>query len=667
MKKEKLLQIFFEEAEEILEHFDAKVLSLEEDPSAAGIIDDLFRGVHTLKGSAGAFGFTNLESLVHHLEDVIGDVQHGRRQVDDTFIEILNGAVSIIQATIDHDKEEKEGVPEGYNDFMEMLGIETPGDKNSEKIVNETTKPKDESKSYRITLTPEPDIYMRGIDPLMYFRMLSENSNIKNIYWESSAIPDLQTIDPLKSYFGPIVVELATNMPQEELESMFQFLEEGEFSLQSAQEGVNEAVSQQPIVMESEPVAEASPAVQTLSKQDGKVTERSYSSRQEQLESNVQQRTMKIDAQKLDEMFESIGELVIIKNFLLESPELKGLNSNQVHMLLQRLSNTVKEVHFHAMKLRMVPLQESFEKMKRVVRDAAKKSGKRIRFSTYGEETEIDKGMADRIAEPLTHLLRNAIDHGIEATEAERISHQKSPEGGIVLGAYYKADSMVIEVRDDGQGISTKNVLNKAIAKGLVAPNEALSEKEIYALLMHPGFSTRDEVSELSGRGVGLDVVKSVIQSLKGNLEIRSEVGKGTTFVVTLPLSLSIIDGMVLRSGKDYFVLPILYVRESLDYNDNHILRMNEKEYVQIHHGMVRIKDIVEIFDLEHEGYSGEPMLICYENDRGKTALKVDEVIGRQQVVVKSIGNAFEQHCEIIGSTVLGNGHIAFIIDVERL
>ncbi|MEK6658164.1 MAG: chemotaxis protein CheA, partial [Campylobacterota bacterium] len=384
---------------------------------------------------------------------------------------------------------------------------------------------------------------------------------------------------------------------------------------------------------------------------------------------NTPKSTIRIDTFKVDELFDSVGELVIAQNFIAQSEKIRSIEDESISRTIETLSKITKKIQDRVMSLRMVAIKDTFEKMKRVVRDTSKKTLKEIHLIICGEETEIDKTMIDNLSDPLIHIIRNAIDHGLESCGDERVSAGKSTEGVITLKAFHKSGNIVISVSDDGRGINKERVLKKAIEKGVVSENENLTDSQIFALIMQPGFSTAEVISDLSGRGVGLDVVKTSIEKLRGKIEIDSKEGQGTTFSIILPLTLAIIDGMLVQTADEIYIIPTLSVVESFRPQREivHIFK-GKGEFVNLRGECIPIIRLSDVFDLNAKKIEAwDAILICVETEAGRIAILVDELLGRQQVVIKTLGKSLSKLKEISGGAILGNGDIALILNVDEL
>lgn len=549
MTKEEVRSIFIDEASEIIERLDIDIISYEEDPSNKEILNGLFRGVHTLKGSANSFGFTRLGAFVHHFEDLLDRYRSLDESAPAHVIEIFFKSVDVIKETMEIDMQGEGEPSEAYHSLLEAIKQHLEGeDVCQANGVGELT-----TVASAVDVSTAPDT-------------VSEKSRDKGVGEEKHSI-------------------------------------------------------------------------------------------------------VKIDTLKLDELFDSVGEMVIAQNFLAENNEILLLNSPTLNRTIDNLNKITKLIQKRVMSLRMVPVHDTFEKMRRVVRDASKKVGKEIEFHIEGEETEVDKTMVDLLSDPLIHIMRNAIDHGIEHSVQERLDGGKTAKGHVSLRAFHKGGNIGIEVRDDGAGIDREKVYAKALERGIISEEDELNDQQIYGLIMQAGFSTADTISDISGRGVGLDVVRSSIEKLHGKIEIDSTKGEGSVFTIWLPLTLAIIDGMLVKSAGDVFIIPTLSVIESFrpDPSIVHTAK-GEGEFVTLRGEMIPVLRLNRILQINEELPTiSESILICIESDTGKYALLIDELIGRQQVVIKPLGKALESLEGISGGAIMGNGEITLILNVDDL
>lgn len=703
MSREQLKAIFIEEAGEIIEKLDSDIIDFEADSSNKELLNELFRGVHTLKGNANAFGFTRLGGFVHHFEDLLDHFRSSDAPLPEGAVDVLLNGVDIIKETMSYEVNEIAGVPDGYDAclsaIIDMLDekntsraaapaepmhdlaaefgeiqIENSAQKECEKSLAEGVKQSVTAANptgrsvYLVELTLDKDIYFRGYDHNLFFRILSESGNIIESYWNCEGIPTLENFNSEESMFGNVSIILETDKTQSEIEEVFEFLFDNEYKVTLIQSGTSKI----------EPKTEQAPveSVAPSQKRDAQTQKEAIKEelqkgvKKEPGEQQTQQKSyIKIDTAKLDELFDTVGELVIAQNFIAQNDKIKDLGDPSINKTIEILSKITKVIQDRVMSLRMVAIRDTFEKMKRVARDTAKKTGKEIKLIIQGEDTEIDKTMIDSLSDPIVHMIRNAIDHGLEDSAEDRVRAGKDREGTITLRAYHKSGNIIIAISDDGRGIDKEAVLNKAIERGLISDSEGMSEQQIFSLIMQPGFSTAKVISDISGRGVGLDVVKTSIEKLRGKVEISSELGKGSTFSIILPLTLAIIDGMLVKSANDIFIIPTLSVVESFVPSREIVHMMKGKgEFVNLRGEQIPVVRLNETLGLSEDRPDiWDSTLVCVESERGRMAILVDALLGRQQVVIKTLGRSMAKIKEISGGAILGNGDIALILNIDGL
>jgi len=674
----KLKEIFIEEASEIIEKLDIDIINFEDDPTDKELLNELFRGVHTLKGSANSFGFSRLGEFVHHFEDALDYYRSCDDEITSHIIDVFLEAVDIIKEVLEIEIDETEELPSQYNkcltNIKELLGAKQEGKNASAELdlasefENDDTSNSSNSADieklkaeliekeslYKIVLKVDDDVYFRGFDHSKLFKLLSKEGQIIESYWDMSEVPNIEELNPETSYIKSVSIYFASKNEEETIREIFEYLDDNEYSFEKLYTSVKEPPK-------------------TIDKEDIKFGRRAEDTTKTPVKKGKRKSDahsyVKIDTNKLDELFDSIGELVIAQNFLSENKDIQTIKNENITKTINILSKTTRLIQSRVMSLRMVPIHDTFEKMKRVVRDASKKVGKDISLVVEGAETEIDKTMIDSLSDPLIHMIRNAIDHGIEDEPKDREALRKSSVGTVKLSAYHKGGKIAIEISDDGRGINRDKVLQKAIERGLVKEDEELSDSQVFGLIMQAGFSTADVISDISGRGVGLDVVRSSIEKLKGKVEISSKVGYGSTFTILLPLTLAIIDGMLVQSENDTYIIPTLSVIESFIPSENIVHSFkDEGEFVDLRGEMIPIIRLNELLETgESRPNIWESTLVCIESEKGKFAILIDDLIGRQQVVIKPLGHALSNIKEFSGSAVMGNGEIALILNIEEL
>lgn len=689
MTQEDLKNIFIEEATEIIEKLDVDIINFEEDPSNKELLNELFRGVHTLKGSANSFGFSNLGGFVHHFEDVLDYYRTSDEEVDSKSIDLFLEAVDIIKDVMWKEVDNDETIPDNYNACLEGIkailehkDVESTsaaqveplkeefkdlaqefGDDFVEGRVPSVTKISehlnDDEELYEINLTLDSDIYFRGFDHAKLMKLLSEEGRILESWWDMSGIPSLEEIDPEKSYFKSVDIFFATTKKYAEIKEIFEYIENHEYSIKK--------ISKTPPPPEPVPIEEQE--IKYGKRESDIVVESTEVKKGQKRRQTDSASFVKVDTHKLDELFDSVGELVIAQNFLAQNEEIQGVKNEHVTKTLNVLSKITKLIQNRVMSLRMVPINDTFEKMKRVARDASKKVDKEVSLEIEGADTEIDKLMIDALGDPLIHVIRNAIDHGMEATAQERLDQGKTAIGKVTLRAFHRGGNVAIEVSDDGRGINRDKVFEKAVNQGVIKSTDELTDQQVFGLIMQAGFSTADVISDISGRGVGLDVVRSSIEKLQGKVEINSTVGEGSTFTILLPLTLAIIDGMIVQSADDTYIIPTLSVIESFAPSESIVHKYSHKgEFVDLRGDMipiVRLNKVLGLSDAAPDAW--ESTLICIESEKGKYALLVDDLIGRQQVVIKTLGPALSKIKELSGSAIMGTGDISLILNMEEL
>lgn len=681
-KQEQVKAIFIEEAGEIIEKLDIDIIRFEENCSDFSLLNEIFRGVHTLKGNANAFGFTRLGEFVHHFEDVLDHYRSTQESIEEYNLELFVGSVDVIKEVMNCELDAIATLPQSYDGCLEkiknLISMKKNKPSSSQELQESATELKDlalefglscleqqqnsieraikdaQAKQseglnvYKIDLMLDTDCYKRGFDYLLFLNMLAQKAMLLESFFNMEGVAEIESFNSGENYIGKVSVVVLTSLSRSEADEFFEFLFDHEYE-------INLIVP---------PVAEVKDVVVKPSVEVAKATADSSASN-----SMSSKSTIRIDTFKLDELFDSVGELVIAQNFIAQNDKIRSIDDESINRTIETLSKITKRIQDRVMSLRMVAIKDTFDKMKRVVRDTSKKTLKEVHLVVQGEDTEIDKTMIDSLSDPLIHIIRNAIDHGLEADASERIKAGKSTEGSVTLKAFHKSGNIVISVSDDGRGINKERVLAKAIERGVINGDENLSDSQIFALIMQPGFSTAESISDLSGRGVGLDVVKTSIEKLRGKIEIDSKEGEGTTLSMVLPLTLAIIDGMLVQTAGEIYIIPTLSVVESFRPEKEIVHVFKEKgEFVSLRGQYIPVMRLSEVFNLEAKRIEPwEGILVCVETEGGRIAILVDELVGRQQVVIKTLGKTLAMLKEISGGAILGNGEIALILNVDEL
>jgi two-component system chemotaxis sensor kinase CheA len=707
-KQEQVKAIFIEEAGEIIEKLDIDIISFEENSSDFDLLNEIFRGVHTLKGNANAFGFTRLGEFVHHFEDLLDYYRSSKEFIEAKNLELFVEGVDMIKEVMGCELDAIEELPSTYDDTLSQIKTllalkkgESPLGEDQDTQLNDLASEfgvddecafeegssfentlkefreikTDELNLYKIELNLDDDAYKRGFDHIIFLKNLKEKAEHMESFFNLTKVKKLKKFKSDTNFIPDVKIVLLSRLEKDDVEEFFEFLFDDEFSVELVEtkkeleaDDVEEIEFPQEIEVEPESVQ----VEQTQPKEEVKVQEKKEKESSKAATPSMAvapKSNIKIDTNKLDELFDSVGELVIAQNFIAQNEKIRSIEDESISKTIETLSKITKRIQDRVMSLRMVAIKDTFDKMKRVIRDTSKKTGKEVNLIVQGEETEIDKTMIDKLSDPLIHIIRNAIDHGLEADAAQRQNAGKSVEGAITLKAYHKSGNIVISVSDDGRGINKDKVLAKAIERGVVTGDENLSDSQIFGLIMQPGFSTADQISDLSGRGVGLDVVKTSIENLRGKIEVDSKEGEGTTFSMVLPLTLAIIDGMLVRTAGEIYIIPTLSVVESFRPEKDIVhMAKGEGEFVSLRGQYIPIIRLSDVFNLEVERTEPwEGILVCAETENGRIAIMVDELVGRQQVVIKTLGKSLSKLKEISGGAILGNGAIALILNVEEL
>lgn len=690
-KQEQVKAIFIEEAGEIIEKLDIDIIRFEENSVDFNLLNEIFRGVHTLKGNANAFGFTRLGEFVHHFEDVLDHYRSTKEHIQADHLELFVGSVDVIKEVMLCELDAIESLPQSYDvclqqikDLIAMkkgLHVSISTQESSaiaplNDLASEFSFDCDEElhvdiggcvakfqaiqeegeNLFKIDLMLEEDSYKRGFDHLLFLKALGERAKALESFFDLKDVPTLDGFASDLNAIKNINIIVLTPLSYDDVCEIFEFLFDNEYKIQMIElvKKVEQPLLDEPLHGEQKSIVQKVAAPTQEASSANAMTSKS---------------TIRIDTFKLDELFDSVGELVIAQNFIAQNEKIGEIEDESISRSIETLSKITKRIQDRVMSLRMVAIKDTFEKMKRVVRDTSKKTGKEVHLVVVGEDTEIDKTMIDSLSDPLIHIIRNAIDHGLEANCEERLQAGKTSDGIVTLKAFHKSGNIVISVSDDGRGINKERVLQKALERGVISGDENLSDSQIFSLIMQPGFSTAEAISDLSGRGVGLDVVKTSIENLRGKIEIDSKEGEGTTFSMLLPLTLAIIDGMLVQASSEIYIIPTLSVVESFRPEQEivHIVQ-GKGEFVSLRGQYIPIVRLSDVFALDAQPlHPWEGILVCVETEAGRIAIMVDELVGRQQVVIKTLGKSLARLKEISGGAILGNGDIALILNVDEL
>lgn len=654
---------FFTEASEHLANMEAGLLRLEHAPEDLGLLNSIFRGAHTIKGAAGTFGFPEVAHFTHDLENLLDHMRDGTVLPNADLVEVLLRNVDTLGQLLECAKS-GESPPESVAAVQhELKSFLAP--KSDEAPVVITVPASASMPRYRIRFVPERDLFRQGSDPLLVLRELSDIGQITETQVDISALPSLSDMDPESCYLG-WTLTLQTNKSRKEIDDVFGFVADiSLIEIESLPEEAGDDVDDlhcpasliEPIEVVVSPPTSSLTTPERRAGVDRRVTPHV-----------VDQDTVRVDCGRLDKLINVIGELVISGAMVeMEFADWQKQTGHESQSL-SHLSKTVRDLQELSLSLRMVPIAGTFQKMTRIVHDLARHLDKQIQFETVGEETELDKTVVDQIGDPLMHMVRNAADHGIE-TPAERIATGKSPEGNITLRAFHQGGNIYIALTDDGRGLDRQAIRRKAIERNLVREEDSLSNQEIDNLIFLPGFSTAKQITDVSGRGVGMDVVRRNVEALQGSVSIQSEMGRGSTVTIRLPLTLAIMDGLSIGLNDDVYILPLLSVVESFRPQPQEIKRVASKGEVVVVRGeivpLLRVHRLLNVSARVTEPTEG--IVVIVENEGKKCALLVDELLGQSQVVIKNLETNFRKVAGIAGATILGDGRVAMILDIFGL
>ncbi len=685
-KELKARQIFIEEARvDLLPELENALLEINDHPDDPDLINRIFRSLHTLKGSGAMFGFDRLSELAHEVETVFDNVRNGCRRVDEELLKMTLAAKDQFQALINHPEEARdEPIDDLLTAFRILASEESPDTASADgpACIDGDTADFQNWTVYHIRFRPRSGIFATGTNPLFLLDELSGLGNIR-VVAHTDGVPDLKDLDPESCYLWWDVL-LATDKDINTIKDVFIFVEDDcELSIEVIADNIQPGqeapafANLAPVLFEDTDIdigalrqlfsntkaatvipGEAPDTTTNLSA-DQAAERRSGKDRRA---SSGTISSMRVRADKLDQLVNLVGELVIAQTRLSRlADEKEDATLAEIAEIIERLSNDLRE---NTLDIRMLPIGASFGKFKRVVWDLSAQKGKAVELITEGAATELDKTVIERLDDPLVHLLRNSIDHGIETPE-ERERAGKPRQGKIIFSAEHSGGEVIITISDDGQGIDPETVKAKAVEKGLLSPDVNPSEKELLNLIFEPGFSTAGRISDISGRGVGMDVVKQNITALRGKVSVSSEKGRGTTIRLTIPLTLAIIDGLEVKIDRQHYIVPLAVVSECLELTRD-LTGSRENRFINLRDQLVPFLRLRDWFSINGRVPEKEQVVIV-SAEKSLVGLVVDEVIGLQQTVIKNLGDAYKDIQGVSGATIQGDGSIALILDVEPL
>ncbi len=670
MDMSQFLQTFFEESFEGLEIMESGLLALDLGAENTEEINTIFRAAHSIKGGSATFGLSAVASFTHLMETLLDELRDGRRVATQPVVDLLLQAVDRLREMLSAAQSEEDIDEASVAAVEEQLkGVLEQGQEGgASQETSEAPETVSEAVGWRIHFKPHAHLYHTGNDPLRILAELEELGELE-ITANSDALPVFAELEPETSYLSWEIM-LNSAVARETIDEVFAWVED-DCDLEIEALAAGSSVVTEPVagdvsearVVEQEVVK--APSVAAAKPAAGK-----DSGRSEKRSSGGDGGSIRVSIDKVDAVINLVSELVITQSMLstlgenFEPDQLQSLRDG-----LAQLERNTRELQEDVMRMRMLPISFVFNRFPRLVHDVSAKLGKAVELVMTGEGTEVDKTVIEKLTDPLVHLVRNSLDHGIEPNTEARLEAGKPAVGKVTLNAYHKGGNIVIEVKDDGRGLNADKIRAKAIEKGLITDSSVLTDEQVYELILQPGFSTADTVSDLSGRGVGMDVVLKNIQSLGGNIEIHSTLGEGSCFTVRLPLTLAILDGQSVLVGEETYIVPLVSIVESIQIRKdmfNYVAGKGETfklrgNYIPV----IRMRDVFNLSCTGADNTTG--LLVVVEAEGGQVGLLVDELLGQQQVVIKSMEDNYHKVAGISGATILGDGQVALILDIAGL
>lgn len=692
------LEIFIDETAEHIQSLSDNIMELEKEPENENVVNEIFRAAHSLKGMAGTMGFKRMQHLTHDMENVFQEVRSDHIKVTSGMIDLLfkcldalEGYVDNIKSTSDEGTEDNEVIIKELNDFIAKTeGAEETGKTETSEAKEAAPESTQEEKAgqEKIELTKDEKKAIREAE-----------SNGQHIYVMTVHIQKDCLLKAARAFlvfkavedFGQILVyrPSSQDIEDEKFEFEFSFFlasEESEDKIVAAAKAVSEIekvdaeeIHLDEYVKEAEAQEEQQAKEATAEQKEApaeapKAAEKKAPAANAKKQTNakpVTGRTVRVDIEKLDALMNQVSELIIAKNSLvsISSNESGEYQNQSFHEQIEYLERITTNLHESVMKVRMVPIESVVNKFPRMIRDLSRKLGKKMELYMTGEDTELDRTVVDQIGDPLQHLLRNSADHGLE-DNATRVERGKPEVGSIFLKAFQEGNNVIIEVGDDGNGIDVAAVRDKAVERGVITAEQAenMSQKEIINILFLPSFSMAKKITDISGRGVGLDVVKSNIEALGGDVEVRTQLGEGTTFIVRLPLTLAIIQALMVEIRDEKYAIALGSISNIESIPVNEIKYVQAQEVIHLRGAVIPLIRLDQVLDMEEKQEEPENLtVVIVKKGDSLAGLVVDNLIGQQEIVIKSLGKYINNNKIISGATILGDGEVALILDVNTL
>ena len=668
-------EVFFEESLEGLDAMEAELLNLEPGNEDMETINTIFRAAHSIKGGSGTFGFSSVSDFTHVLETLLDQIRDGQRALTAEHVNLLLKSVDCLRSMLAALQAEQEPDLTEANEirqrFEVILGMAEEG-----SVTGDSAEETLSANTYQIDFKPHPHLFKTGNEPLYMISELAELGELETeVFYD--AVPDIDSLNAEECFLAWRFF-LTTDKSESAIAEIFEWVEDdadieiticgGLFDTELP--NADDNAEEEALVAEAQPDNKAKPSEQITNAITKPQVNSSAKNTDTKKASDSSATSIRVGIDKVDSLINMVGELVITQAMLSQIGE-QDVTEATITALqegLAQLAHNTRDLQENVMRIRMLPISFVFSRFPRLVRDTSQKLDKQVELKLLGEQTELDKTVMEKISDPMVHLVRNSLDHGLETPE-QRVAAGKDPMGTVTLNAFHQGGNIVIEIMDDGQGLNTEKIRSKAIANGLIQESDELSPDEINELIFMPGFSTADEVSDISGRGVGMDVVRRNIQALNGSVEVASAPGVGSTFTIRLPLTLAILDGQLVKVAQHTYIIPLISIVESLQIDISKVSRVGKDlDVLRLRDEYIPILRLYDIFN--HDGAIEEldkTLLVVVESDNHKVGLLVDDLLAQQQVVIKSLEANYQKVDGISGATILGDGRVSLIIDISGL
>lgn len=663
---EQFKQIFYEESFEGLDTMETGLLGMTDGGTDLDVVNDIFRAAHSIKGGSATFGFSALASFTHIMEGLLDEMREGKREADQNVVNVLLESVdemrTLMTAYQDNEEPDVEQMQELQQKLEKVCGMESSAKPEAPEAKDDSDAA-DRRMGWHIEFSPHDDLLTTGNDPTLLLTELNELGEM-SLTMDDSKLPSFSHMNSEQCYLSWSIELLGEEIEEETITEIFEWVED---ECDLVLKGIY------PERKESDRRA-GDRRVEEQQEDRRQNDRRTGPRRPSDKKPSAQATTIRVDTNRIDELIDMVGELVITQSMLGQLGEEFEMNKlAQLREGLEELERNSREIQEAVMRVRMQPISFAFNRFPRMVHDLSQKLDKRVRLELVGEDTEMDKTVMEKINDPLVHLVRNSMDHGLEGPE-ERLAACKEEEGYVRLKAFHQGGSIVVEVSDDGRGLNRDVLFEKGVEKGLIKETDILSDEQVFMLLFAAGFSTAEALSDISGRGVGLDVVRRNIESLGGNVDVRSVFGEGTVFTIRLPLTLAVLDGQLLQVDGQTFVLPLVSIVESLQMSSEAISALaGDTRVYRLRDEYIPIVSLSELFHTRTEelgkadaDISGKLLVIVEWADK-RIGLMVDELLGQQQVVIKSLETNYERVAGLSGATILGDGTVSLILDISGI